>query len=50
MIEDDVIYLNLGFYDDEDYYRICDRDSIFRLVDALNHLLGDKYIEKFTIY
>lgn len=50
VIEEDVIYLNFGFYEPEDAYRICDLDSIRRFVNALNHLLGDKCITKFTTY
>lgn len=50
VIEDDVIYLNLGFYESEDFYRIYAPDSIRQFVNALNHLLGDKCITRFTVY
>lgn len=49
-IGDDFIYLNLPLDDDEDYYRLYDCGAVRNLADALNHLLGDKYITQFTIY
>lgn len=50
VIGDDVIYLNFGFDRPEDYFRVYKPDSIRQFVDALNQLLGDKYITRFTVY
>lgn len=49
-IGDDFLYLNLACDDDSDYFRLYDGASIRRLADALNHLLGDRYITSFTAY
>ncbi len=46
----DFLYLNLAFDDDSDYFRLYDGESVRRLADALNHLLGERYITKFTTY
>lgn len=50
VIGDDVIYLNFGFDRPEDYFRVYKPDRIRQFVDALNQLLGDKYITRFTVY
>lgn len=49
-IGDDCLYLNLSFDDLDDYYRIYDDKGIRMLADALNHLLGDRYITRFVTY
>lgn len=48
-IGDDCLYLNLSF-DDEGYCRLCNEEAIRRLADALNRLLGDRYITGFFTY
>lgn len=50
IIEDDVIFLNFGFNRPEDYFRVYEPDDMRLLADALNQLLGDKYITRFTIF
>ena len=45
----DFLYLNLAF-DDGDEYRLCDNQAVRLLANALNHLLRDRYLTKFTIY
>lgn len=49
-IGDDCLYLNLSFDDLDGYYRIYDDKGIRMLADALNHLLGDRYITRFVTY
>lgn len=50
IIEDDVIYLNFEASDTEEYFRVYEPDDIRQLVNALNHLLDDRYITRFTVY
>lgn len=45
----DFLYLNLAF-DEGDEYRLCDNQAVRLLANALNHLLRDRYLTKFTIY
>lgn len=49
-IGEDFLYLNLAFDDEEEYYRLCDDGAVRLLADALNHLLRDRYLTKFTTY
>lgn len=49
-IGEDYLYLNLSFDDERDYFRLYDGPAIRHLADALNHLLGDRYLERFTVY
>lgn len=49
-IEKDCFYLNLGFYREEDYFRIIDDVEIRVFANALNHLLDERYIISYTIY
>ncbi len=49
-IGDDSMYLNFAFDDEEDYYRLYDEVAVRGLADALNHLLGDRYITGFFTY
>lgn len=49
-IEKDCFYLNLGFYREEDYFRIIDDVEIRVFANALNHLLDERYIINYTIY
>lgn len=49
-IEKDLLYLNFAFDDEEEYYRLCDDGALRLLADALNHLLRDRYLAKFTTY
>lgn len=49
-IGDDFLYLNLACDDDSDYFRLYDGAAIRCLADALNHLLGDRYLARFTVY
>lgn len=49
-IEKDCFYLNLGFYREEDYFRIVDDMGIRAFANALNHLLDERYIISYTVY
>lgn len=49
-IGENYLYLNLAFDDEEQYYRLYKSESIRKLANALNHLLGDRYITRFTTY
>lgn len=50
LIEEDSFYLNFGFSRPEDYYRTINDLEIRSFADALNQLLGDKYIVTYTAY
>ncbi|MDE7479336.1 MAG: hypothetical protein K2M91_15615 [Lachnospiraceae bacterium] len=49
-IDDDVLYLNFTNYGYGYDFRVCDDTAIRSLVNALNHLLGEKYITSFTTF
>lgn len=49
-IDDDVFYLNFTLHDITDYPNFCNDEAIRSLVDAINHLLGNKYITGYTPY
>ncbi len=46
----DSLCLNFAFDDLEEYYRLCDGAALRLLADAINHLLRDRYLTKFTTY
>lgn len=48
-IEDDVIYLNFASEAD-DYFRVYKPDEIREFINALNHLLDNRCITRFTVY
>lgn len=48
-IGSDVFYLNFTIHDITDSY-LCDDAKLRSLVDAINHLLGEKYITGYTPY
>ncbi len=49
-IGDGSMYLNFAFDEEEDSYRLYDEDAVRGLADALNRLLGDRYITGFFTY
>jgi hypothetical protein len=49
-VYDDTIYINFGFYDDDDYYRLYNEEEIKKLADAINHILQSKSIINFAVY
>ena len=49
-IGEDFLCLNFAFDDEEEYYRLCDDVAVRLLANALNHLLRDRYLTKFTTY
>lgn len=48
-IGDDVIYLNFDTMTN-DYFRVYNPDEIREFINAMNHLLDDRYITRFTVY
>lgn len=48
-IEDDVIYLNFDTMTN-DYFRVYNPDEIREFINAMNHLLDNRYITRFTVY
>lgn len=48
-IGDDVIYLNFDTMTN-DYFRVYNPDEIREFINAMNHLLDNRYITRFTVY